>query len=133
MRTAAQPGLYDPAAETPSLAGSRCGECGRIAFPPVAIGCDVCGSGEGSLETVDLETAGRLHSFGIVRRHHGDIDVPFAVGEVRLDAGPLIRAMMAPGQGELAIGQRMHAVWQVTRAGDQGDEVAEPAFVAVQR
>ena len=35
MRTAAHPGLYDPAAQTPSLAGSRCDACSRTAFPPV--------------------------------------------------------------------------------------------------
>lgn len=132
MRIAAHPGLYDPAAQTPSLAGSRCEACGRIAFPPVTIGCDVCGAGESSLKPVDLETVGRLYSFATVHLHRGDLETPFTIGEIQLEAGPLIRATMASDQPDLKIGQHMHAVWHVTGVDDHGQEIVEPVFEAGQ-
>jgi uncharacterized protein len=133
MRIAAQPGFYDPADEAPSLAGSCCNVCGRVAFPPVAIGCDLCGAGEASLEPIELEASGILHSFATVHVHHGDLEAPFTIGEVQLKAGPLIRATMAPDQANLAIGQQISAVWRVARVDDEGIEVVEPVFVAVER
>jgi uncharacterized OB-fold protein len=132
MRTAAHPGLYDPATHTPSLAGSRCDGCGRIAFPPVTIGCDVCGAEEISLKKVDLETVGWLYSFATVHLHRGDLETPFTIGEIQLEAGPLIRVTMAPDQPDLKIGQHMHAVWHVTGVDDNGQEIVEPVFEAGQ-
>jgi uncharacterized OB-fold protein len=116
------------------LAGSRCGACGRVTFPAVAIGCDACGADEGSLERVELAAAGSLHTFATVHLHHGgDLDAPFTIGEVQLEAGPLIRVMVARDQANLAIGDRVHAVWRVARVDDHGDEVVEPAFVGADR
>jgi uncharacterized protein len=132
MRIAAHPGLYDPAAQTPSLAGSRCEACGRIAFPPVTIGCDVCGAEESSLTTVVLETVGRLYSFATVHLQRSDLETPFTIGEIQLEAGPLIRATMASDQPDLKIGQHVHAVWHVTGVDDHGQEVVEPVFEAGQ-
>jgi hypothetical protein len=133
MRVAARPGLYDSADEAPTLAGSRCNACGRIAFPPVAIGCDACGGGSEALETIDLDTTGTLYSFATVHLHHGDLKAPFIIGEIQLDAGPLVRATMAPDHAGMAIGQRVHAVWHVARVEDDGDEVVEPVFAVVVR
>jgi uncharacterized OB-fold protein len=132
MRTAAHPGLYAPAAQIPLLAGSRCDACGRTAFPPITIGCDVCGAEETSLQAVELEAVGRLYSFATVHLHRGELETPFTIGEIQLEAGPLIRAPMAPDQPDLIIGQQVHAVWHVTSVGDDGVEVVEPVFQAVQ-
>lgn len=130
MRVAAHPGFYDPSTPVPTLASSRCAACGRVAFPALAIGCDACGAGEDALERVDLEAAGRLYTFATVHLHHGgDLATPFTIGEVQLDAGPLIRVTMAPDQEDVAIGARVRAVWRVARVDDHGDEVVEPAFV----
>jgi uncharacterized OB-fold protein len=134
MRIAAHPGLYDPTATVPSLFGSRCSRCGRVAFPALTIGCDLCGAGEPLLEHVELEAAGSLYTFATVHVHRGgDLPAPFTIGEVQLDAGPLIRVTMAPGHEELAVGQRVRAVWSVPRVDEQGDEVVEPAFTGVGR
>jgi uncharacterized OB-fold protein len=134
MRVAAHPGFYDPTAMVPSLAGSRCSSCGRVTFPALAIGCDACGAGEASLEPVDLETAGSLYTFATVHLHRGgDLEVPFTIGEVQLDAGPLIRVTMGPDQPDLAVGDRVRAIWRVARVDDNGDEVVEPAFVGAGR
>ncbi|MGO9558824.1 MAG: Zn-ribbon domain-containing OB-fold protein [Acidimicrobiales bacterium] len=131
MRVAAHPGLYDPAKETPTLTGSRCTACDRVAFPPITIGCDACGAED--LSTNELEATGTLYSFATVHLHQGDLEAPFSIAEVQLDAGPLIRATMAPDQVTMSIGQRVHAVWRVARAEDNGDEVVEPVFAPLAR
>jgi uncharacterized OB-fold protein len=93
----------------------------------------VCGAGEASLEPIELEASGILRSFATVHVHHGDLKVPFTIGEVQLEAGPLIRATMAPDQTNLAIGQQVSAVWRVARVDAEVVEVVEPMFVAVER
>lgn len=118
MLVAAHPGLYDPATEAPSLVGSRCTTCGRVVFPAVAIGCDVCGAGEVSLETLELEADDTLHSSATVDRHHGDLDGPFTIGEVRLEAGSLVWVMKASGEPDVVIGQKVRAVWRVAQVDD---------------
>jgi uncharacterized OB-fold protein len=132
MRVAVHPGLYDPAATEPVLAGSRCNSCGRVAFPALAIGCDACGSSE--LELVELEAAGSLFTFAEVHVYRGaDIEAPFTIGEVELDSGPLIRVTMGPDQPDLAVGDRVRGVWRVATIDEQGDEVVEPAFIGLDR
>jgi hypothetical protein len=134
VRVAAHPGLYDPTANEPSLAGTHCSACGRVSFPALAIGCDVCGAEEASLERVDLETTGSLYTFAAVHLHRGgDLEAPFTIGEVRLDAGPLIRVTVGPDQRDLAVGDRVRALWRIARVEDNGHEVVEPAFVGAGR
>lgn len=129
MRRAAHPGLYDVEAEVPSLLGSRCGECGTTFFPSLSIGCEVCGAPESSLAPLALDAAGVLHSVATVHLHQGhDIEAPFAIGEIELDGGPLIRATMREPLHIDAIGQRVDATWFTLRTDEQGDEVVEPRF-----
>jgi uncharacterized protein len=131
VRIAAHPGLYDPTTDAPSLTGSRCRACGRVAFPAITIGCDQCGAEESSLESVALGSSGTLYSFATVFLHQGDLDPPFTIGEVQLDAGPLIRVTMASVEPEPSIGETVHAIWHVAKTDEQGDEVVEPVFVGV--
>ena len=127
MRLPAHPGLYRADAEYPVLNGTRCARCGRVAFPPIAIGCDVCGATEDLLEPTTLEARGVLHSIATVHRHHGEPAAPFALAEIQLDSGPLIRAM-ASDTGEVAIGTVVSAVWAITKIDENGDETVEPTF-----
>jgi uncharacterized protein len=125
-RVAAHPALYDAAMPRPTLNGTRCGACGGTFFPPLAIGCERCGSAD--LRPVTLAARGRLHSFATVHFHRGgDIEAPFTVGEIVLDDGPVIRATMAANEG-LAIGDPVAADWVVLRVGDDGQETVEPRF-----
>jgi len=126
MRSPAHPGLYDPNANTPMLAGTRCGACGATFFPPLKIGCAVCGSPD--LQDTALAARGVLHSSAIVYRYRGDdIEAPFTVGEIVLDEGPVIRATMASNDAA-AIGDPVEARWFVTKVSDAGDETVEPRF-----
>jgi uncharacterized protein len=132
VRIAAQPGLYDPADETPRLQGIRCEQCGATFFPPFGIGCEVCGAPESALQAASLDAMGVLHSVATVHLHGGkDIEAPFAIGEIQLDAGPLIRATLTNVVEPEAIGARAAAHWVVVRTDDDGNDVVEPRFEVV--
>lgn len=126
MRKPAHPGLYDVAAAAPALSGTRCDACGATFFPPLAIGCEVCGSAD--LRDVTLAGRGRLHSSATVHRHRGgDIEAPFTIGEILLEDGPLIRATMVSNDA-VQIGDAVEAQWAVTKIDDDGNETIEPRF-----
>jgi len=114
--------LYD--ADAGVLLGSRCQSRGTTFFPRLDLGCEVCGSTQ--LEQTALEPAGTLHSVATVHLYQGhDIEAPFAIGEVQLDAGPLIRVTMAELVERDAIGSRVGVVW--TAANDR----IEPRFEVI--
>lgn len=129
MRVPAHPGLYGVERDVPTLNGTRCSACGRVYFPPLAIGCEVCGATEEHLEPTTLVARGVLHSLAPVHLHFGHPPTPFTVVEVQLGDGPLIRATAAPDAGDLEIGDDVAAVWVVTKVDGQGDETVEPMFV----
>ena len=127
MRVAAHKGLYDISADRPVLQGTRCASCNTTFFPVLSLGCEVCGSTQ--LDAIVLEPTGVLHSVATVHLYQGhDIEAPFAIGEIQLDAGPLIRATMAEVVERDAIGARVAASWATLRADDDGNDVVEPRF-----
>ena len=127
MRVAAHTGLYDISADRPVLQGTRCASCNTTFFPVLSLGCEVCGSTQ--LDAIVLEATGVLHSVATVHLYQGhDIEAPFAIGEIQLDAGPLIRATMAEVVERDAIGARVAASWATLRADDDGNDVVEPRF-----
>jgi uncharacterized OB-fold protein len=128
MHLPAHPGLYSADGDAPVLIGSRCARCGQVSFPPLAIGCDVCGAAESFLEPATLEARGVVHSLATVHLHHGEPAAPFDVAEIQLDDGPLIRGMVADEALGLRIGDRVSAVWLVTNVDDDGAETVEPRF-----
>ena len=88
-----------------------------------------CLRGSERKEPVALAPAGTLHTLATVHLHAGkDSQAPFTVAEVALDAGPLIRALLAEPAEREAIGRRVHAEWAVVRTDDEGNEVVEPRF-----
>ena len=65
---------------------TRCASCNTTFFPVLSLGCEVCGSTQ--LDAVVLEATGVLHSVATVHLYQGhDIEAPFAIGEIQLDAG----------------------------------------------
>jgi len=131
-RTAAHVGLYDPRDEVPTLRGTRCEACGATFFPPLGIGCEVCGATADRLGAVPIAAAGVLHSLATVHLHPGnDISAPFAIGEIQLDDGPLIRATLIGLPDLDSIGRRVEAQWVVGRTDGDGNEVVEPRFAVV--
>jgi len=132
MKIAAHPGLYDPDDPVPTLRGTRCESCGSTFFPPLGIGCEVCGAGAERLAAVPIAASGTLHSVATVHLYPGnDISTPFALAEVQLDGGPLIRATMIGLPGLDMIGHRVEAQWAVARTDSDGNEIVEPRFALV--
>ena len=102
--TLAHPDLYRADGR---LLAVRCAECGRVAFPRQAYGCEACGSTRS--EDVELDARGTLLSFATVHLHQSkSIAAPFVIGEIALDAGPTIRTTLVEASDSgLAIGARM--------------------------
>jgi uncharacterized OB-fold protein len=88
------------------LLGVSCATCGHLGFPRQAYGCEKCGAYGDDLTDVEITTTGRLQSFATVFRHPSkSITPPFIIGEVRLDAGLMVRAtMIETDDGELEVG-----------------------------
>lgn len=132
MRIAAQPRLYDAETDFPVLRGSACSRCGRVCFPPLEIGCEVCGADDARLVAAPLMAVGIAFALAEVHAGPGENATPFTVVEVVLDDGPLVRAMVHPESLPVQIGDRVVARWSViARPGDGPeaiDEVVEPAF-----
>lgn len=128
MRTAANPRLYDADSDVPVLYGAECGHCGRVYFPPIGIGCEMCGAAGDSLNPTVLATSGTVYALAEVHLHHGSPPAPLTIAEIVLDAGPLVRAMVHPDAGGLQIGSRVVGSWYVTDVSESGTETVEPAF-----
>jgi uncharacterized OB-fold protein len=131
MRLPVQPGLYDADTDVPILNASRCATCGRASFPPLSIGCDICGASEMRLEAIHLPVVGEVRSFATVHVRHGQPIEPFTVAEIALDDGPLIRAVVARGSRELTIGDHVNAAWTDVKTDDAGNILVEPVITAV--
>jgi uncharacterized protein len=94
---------------TVELLGMRCNACGYVAFPRQRYGCEKCGASGASLVDVTLPSTGALASYATVHMHQAkNISAPFVIGEVALDAGPMLRAtMVEQSDAHLAIGARV--------------------------
>ena len=132
MRVSAHPGLYDPTPVTPTLNGVTCAECGLVYFPPIGLGCEVCGAPEERLEHTTLAADGVVHAAATVTATTRAA-APFTVAEIVLDSGPLIRAMIHPDSPAVNIGDRATARWQVTGHDPAGREIVEPGFTSYGR
>lgn len=133
MTTAVDPGLYDPSAPEPALRGTRCAQCDTVFFPPLRWGCEVCGGPGDGLTEERLAARGVLRSFAVVHLSmNPEVPAPYTIGEIVLDAGPVIRALMTASDGQgLVIDQRVRAVWHTRkRDEDAGADVVEPRFDA---
>ncbi|PXY18941.1 Zn-ribbon domain-containing OB-fold protein [Prauserella muralis] len=70
------------ALDPPRLLGSRCAACGTTAFPPREF-CPSCRAVE-HIDKAELATAGRIHSFTIVRQAPPGMPVPYVLAWVDL-------------------------------------------------
>jgi hypothetical protein len=128
VRTAAHPRLYDPSPDVPVLNGTQCTRCKRVYFPPIGVGCEICGALAEDLLPTAIAVTGTIHALAEVHLHHGAPETPFTVAEIALDAGPLIRAMVHPESAPLSIGVPVAARWNIVGVDDAGATIVEPAF-----
>jgi uncharacterized OB-fold protein len=111
----AHPDLYR---EDGRLLGTRCADCGRVAFPRQPYGCEACGGTKS--EDVELDARGTLLSFATVHLHQSkSIAAPFVIGEVGLDGGPTVRVTLVEADDRgLRIGERMRGVLHPSPGGE---------------
>jgi len=130
-RKAVHAELYSPdSADTPPLNGGKCRACGYVFFPPQRYGCESCGAPPEKLEAAVFAGCGRLHSYATVHLHQGkDLEAPFTVGLIVLDAGPAIRSLLTNRTDEgLTIGDRMNSVLVAAGTDQDGNEMVEMRF-----
>lgn len=96
----------------PYLRAVRCAACGTLAFPPQHYGCERCGASD--LEDVALAPLGTVIASSVVHIHAQPVPAtPFAMAEVKLDGGPVVRARLG-NCGFDPHGLRVHGVLRET-------------------
>ncbi len=116
--------IPDDPAQAPRLLGSRCGACSEVFFPRRVV-CAICLAA--SLEDIELGPHGTLHTFtyvhlplfGALRAEAGH----YGVGQVDLDEGPRVQAVLAGERDQLAIGMDLELQLETLRLTDSGEEV----------
>jgi len=93
-----------PRSATPQLRARKC-ECGHVFFPPQAYGCERCGRPPGAQTEAPLDARGVLTALAAVRVHTKR-PVPYWVGRIALDGGPVIDGVLTEADA-LAIGKRV--------------------------
>lgn len=130
---ALKPDLYTVPADTvlPQLRGGRC-TCGYVFFPMQTYGCERCGRTGEALTPALLDGAGALVASARVLLHAGKSRVaPFVVVSVKLDAGPVVRTLLAEDrEAPLPIGTRLVARLVEVGSGEAGEVMADLRFAA---
>jgi uncharacterized OB-fold protein len=94
------------------LVVQRCANCGHLRWPPGPI-CPECQTPGG--EWTQIAPTGELWSFAIYQRALDPAfsdDIPYAVGLIELDDGPRMYGKMVGDIDTLAVGLRVHAVFE---------------------
>ena len=103
------------------LEGTVCKNCGAKFFPPRDV-CAECRSTE--MQAHEFDGHGELYSFTTIYQAPMGFEsqVPYSVGMVKLDEGPMIEAQLADtNPADLKIGQRVEMVTRKLREyGDNG-------------
>lgn len=80
-----------------------------MAVPPEPIGCERCGLPARELVVSPFPSSGEITAHAVVHHHaRPEPPTPFVVVEVRLDAGPVVRALLRDASpDEMSIGRRV--------------------------
>ena len=123
-------GLFTWPSDNPALLGSRCDQCGVVAFP-AAQSCMACGSQSVTLE--ELPRQGSLWTWTVQRfmpkspyasGETMETFRPYGVGYVELPGGVRVEGRLTESDPDkLAIGMAMDVIFDTYRVDDNGDEV----------
>ncbi len=122
----------ESAGGVPKLRGGRC-SCGYVFFPMQTYGCEVCGRDGDALQPALLEGKGSLVASARVLLHAAkDRTAPFVVASIKLDAGPVVRTLLAEDRTDrLPIGQPLQACLVEVGKSDEGDAIVDLRFSPV--
>lgn len=114
------------------LLGSRCRETGEV-FYPVQVMNPVTHRA-GTMERVELSGEGTLLNFSKVSRSIPGFDSPYAIGVIRLQAGPTLTAQLADWQDvNLRTGMSVELIIGPVRHDSDGVALMGPKFRPVER
>lgn len=103
------------------LIGWACGQCGQRGLPRQYFGCERCGAPREDISESALAARGVLRSSASIERH-AVWPVPFLMGEVELDDGPIVHSFLSA-----------ETAWEpgMRVAGDADDLSREPYLIFV--
>lgn len=131
--TMLKPTLYTQAGtadvpDRPSRRGGRC-DCGYVFFPMQVYGCERCGRHGAALAPMLLGGRGWLLFSTVVRLHPDPLrPVPFTIGKILLDDGPVIRTLLADPETDVTPGTTMVATLVPVGDGDDGLDILDLRF-----
>jgi uncharacterized OB-fold protein len=111
-------------AEAPRLLATRCAACGEVLFPRREI-CAKCLSDRtedtiiGPQGTLYTWTYTHVPLFGSMRAEAGG----YGVGQVDLEDGPRVQAVLSGAPGDFAVGMPMELELETLRTDSEGREV----------
>jgi uncharacterized OB-fold protein len=108
---------------TPYLIGSKCKQCGYVAFPKKVV-CPACVT-KGSMVEIQLSRRGRLDTFSVLHVGPPGFATPYVVGYVVLPEGPRVFSMIKgcqPSEDSLEIGQEMELTLGKIRHDEHNNE-----------
>lgn len=92
---------------TRRLVGSRCSDCGHVAYPAESI-CNACGRRDKG-EPIELGPVGTLYTFTVVYAGAPGVETPYAIGYVDFIEGARVFGRIVPGDN-LAVGMKVGLV-----------------------
>lgn len=131
-------GLFTWPSDNPALLGSRCKQCGIVAFP-VAESCMACSGQE--VEVEELPRRGTLWTWTVQQfmpkspydsGETPETFKPYGVGYVELPGGVRVEGRLTENNPDkLAIGMEMELLFDTYRTEENGDEVVSFFFKPV--
>ncbi|MDO8567287.1 MAG: OB-fold domain-containing protein [Dehalococcoidales bacterium] len=119
--------------DQPYLIGSKCSNCGYIAFPKVMV-CPRCMKEETMKET-PLSRRGKLDTFAIVAQAPSGFKTPHMMAKINLPEGVKVFSLLTgvePSDDALTIGQEVEMVIDIVKQNAQGEDVIGWKFRPVQ-
>jgi uncharacterized OB-fold protein len=113
------PRIWEKTENGAALIGWACGQCGQRGLPRQYFGCERCGAPGSDISESGISARGVLRSWASVERH-AVWPVPFLLGEVELDDGPIVHSFLSA-----------ETAWEpgMRVAGDTDDLSREPYLI----
>jgi uncharacterized OB-fold protein len=112
---------YDFKDGRPYLIGSKCNQCGYIAFPKKMV-CPACMT-NGSMQDMGLSRTGKIETFSTLHVAPPGFPIPYTVGYVVLPEGPRIFSILTDSGEAINIGDDAELVVGKIREDEMGNEV----------
>jgi len=104
-----------------NLIATKCGNCGKVTFPPRHV-CPVCHrKSMGKMEKLQLSGVGEVYSFSVVQEAPAAFEMqkPYVIAIIKMTEGVMLTAQIIDCEpGEISIGMKVKAT--LRRIGEEG-------------